>query len=996
MKNDRKTKKQLGDELKSAQRMVARLKQKAERAVNGSMVDVLFATSPLLIAYLDTQFNFIRVNEAYARAAGRTPDYFIGKNHFVLYPDAVTDKIFHQVASTGIACRASAHPFRYGRDPEHGMTSWNWTLEPIKDARGTVSGLLLMLVNMTVSRRTEDELYLFRNLVDASSDALYIVDAEAGKFVDFNQRACETLGYSRAELLTLGFKDVQESVPDDAAWRSLQVEIAERGAMTVIGKHRRKDGSAFPVEVLIRRVVTGGNTYYVSTARDISERKDKERSLQAPEEKFRSIYNSASDGIIIADPRSKRFLSMNVSMIRMLGISPDDVPDLSVADIHPAEALPYVASAFEQCARNEANYFDNIPMLRKDGSVFIAEVSASWIRLEDANYLVGFFRDVTKRRLAEHAIRASEENLQKIIDGSAAVIFAKDLEGRYLFVNAQYMKLFHVTTSDILGKTDYDIFPADVAKAFQKTDAKALHAEKPIETEEAVPQDDGIHNYISLKFPLHDKAGKPYAVCGIATDITERRRAEEEIRQAKEFSEKLLRTANVIVLVLNIRGAVLQLNETGEITTGYRQEEIIGRSWFEKVVPRDRYPAVWEEFLRLTERKVSVSAFINPIVTKSGEERIISWQNSTLTADGGVVTVSFGIDITEKVGAEEALRKSEERLREAQQVAHIGNWELDLAQNRLYWSDEIFRIFEVDQERFKASYEGFLCFVHPDDREMVHRAYQDSVRDRTPYFIVHRLLTRDGRIKHVQEIGETSYDIDGRALRSFGTIQDITERNAIEDQLLVSLREKETLLKEVHHRVKNNLQIIASLLYFQSKKVTEPSSLVVLDEARDRLRSMILVHEKLYRSKDLTRVDIRDYVQTLLDQLRISYAKKIDNIVFQLEIAELRLPIEIALPVGMIINELITNIYKYAFPGDGKGDAFLGMDQTGGMLRIDISDSGIGTPAGIDLDQPTTFGLELVGNLVKQLNGSIEIERTPGTRYAISIPVSEDNHGGPA
>lgn len=474
-------------------------------------------------------------------------------------------------------------------------------------------------------------------------------------------------------------------------------------------------------------------------ATDITDRRRMEQSQQESEEKFRAIYNNASDGIIIADPRTKRFLSMNASMIRMLGIAQDDVTDLGVADIHPAEALPYVAGAFEKCARNEADYFDNIPMLRKDGSVFIAEVTASWIRLRDANYLVGFFRDVTERRLAEDAIRASEENLQKIIDGSAAVIFAKDLEGRYLFINARYEKLFHVSKSDIIGKTDYAIFPADAASAFREADKNALQADRPIETEEAVPQDDGIHYYLSLKFPLHDKNEKPYAVCGIATDITER---------------KLI---------------------------------------------------------------------------------------------------------------QDALQQTTDRLRE-------------------------------------------------------------------------------------------------------------------------SLQEKDILLKEVHHRVKNNLQIIASLLYFQSKKISEPTSLAALDEARDRLRSMILVHEKLYQSQDLARVDMRDYIRTLIDQLLISHAMQGRNVRFRQDILPIRLPIEVALPIGMIISELVTNIYKYAFPDGAAGEAAVQADHAGGALRISISDSGIGIPDGVNTDQPATFGLQLVGNLVQQLNGTLSIDRARGTRVVISIP----------
>ena len=145
--------------------------------------------------------------------------------------------------------------------------------------------------------------------------------------------------------------------------------------------------------------------------------------------------------------------------------------------------------------------------------------------------------------------------------------------------------------------------------------------------------------------------------------------------------------------------------------------------------------------------------------------------------------IGYFIDITEHKEVERALRSSESRLNEAQRLAQIGSWELDLRANNLTWSNEIYRIFEIDPVAFQASYEGFLNSVHPDDREMVDRAYSDSVASRAPYDITHRLLMKDGRIKFVQERCQTDYLPDGTPERSLGTVQDITERKQREDAL---------------------------------------------------------------------------------------------------------------------------------------------------------------------------------------------------------------------
>jgi PAS domain S-box-containing protein len=363
-------------------------------------------------------------------------------------------------------------------------------------------------------------------------------------------------------------------------------------------------------------------------------------------------------------------------------------------------------------------------------------------------------------------------------------------------------------------------------------------------------------------------------------------------------------------------------------------------------------------------------------------------------ADGSIVgIVGFGVDITERKRALHVLQESERLLADAQRLAKLGSWELDLVTNHLQWSDQIYRLFEIDPAQFGASYEAFLAVVHPDDRQLVDETYRRSVRDRTPYAVEHRLLMPDGRVKHVVEQGQTSYADGGAPLRSTGTVQDISDRKLAEQRIADSLREKETLLREMHHRVKNNLQIISSLLHFQAKKLKDPDDVAVLDEGRDRLRSMILVHEKLYRSGDLVNIDFGDYARTLVNQLGESHAGLRTKVQVDINAERVFLPIETALPCGMILSELTSNSFKHAFAGRPMGRLRIEATRTDHSLSLVVEDDGIGLPEAASVDSPDSFGLQLVRNLAVQLGATIEIGGNPGARIRVTVPLRESGAG---
>jgi len=206
------------------------------------------------------------------------------------------------------------------------------------------------------------------------------------------------------------------------------------------------------------------------------------------------------------------------------------------------------------------------------------------------------------------------------------------------------------------------------------------------------------------------------------------------------------------------------------------------------------------------------------------------------------------------------------------------------------------------------------------------------------------------------------------------------------DQLNKSLHEKELLLKEIHHRVKNNLQIVASLLNIQSRQITDPAVLAMITDSQNRVKAMALVHERLYRSDDISSIDISDYVKFMGTSLIKFYGITSARVRLDVEMPGIRFDINRAIPLGLIINELLSNALKHAFPTGRKGKITVTGNRDGKAIRISVADDGTGIPESLDWKNTSSLGLHLVNSLADQLSGTIDLDRSSGTKFTITIP----------
>ncbi len=354
---------------------------------------------------------------------------------------------------------------------------------------------------------------------------------------------------------------------------------------------------------------------------------------------------------------------------------------------------------------------------------------------------------------------------------------------------------------------------------------------------------------------------------------------------------------------------------------------------------------------------------------------------------GDIAFALYGIETeAERELAVEALRESKSRLIKAQEIVHMGDWEYDIEADRFTGSDEAYRISDIEPTT-ELSFEILRERIHPDDRDIMDKGTKSLLENGVAEPAELRILRPDGSIRHIYTQGEVAHNSAGKAVKLIGINLDITDRKLAEEKIKRSLKEKETLLAEIHHRVKNNMQIISSLLSLQSEDIDDENTRSLLKESESRVRSMALVHEKLYLSKDLSRIDFSDYAEGLAAHLFHIYRVDSGDVSFSSGAKDVYLDIEAAIPLGLIVNELVSNALKHAFPGGREGNIAVELRFNKGTkeFTLTVTDDGIGIPEKIDFRNTKTFGLQLVSILTEQLDASTELDRSGGTSFRITF-----------
>jgi PAS domain S-box-containing protein len=354
------------------------------------------------------------------------------------------------------------------------------------------------------------------------------------------------------------------------------------------------------------------------------------------------------------------------------------------------------------------------------------------------------------------------------------------------------------------------------------------------------------------------------------------------------------------------------------------------------------------------------------------DKRVYLWWASGVS----LVILAFAamvlFQIAHRERAYERLLASEERFALAVRGANDGIWDWNLQTHEAYISPRWTGIVGYRDDELPNIESSFFDLIHSDDKPRVNEAVDRHFESGEPYRVELRLRHKDGSYRWIVTRGEAVRDENGRPTRMVGSITDITARKRAEEQIKNSLQEKETLLREIHHRVKNNLQIISSLLYLQSNSLRDPAARQALSDSQDRVRSMALVHDQLYRSSEFRAVDFGQHLKELAANIAGSYGAMNPRVRVATELESVAVDLDLAIPASLIFNEILTNAFKHAFPGERKGEIQVAFHREGpDALVLRVCDDGVGLPENLDCENASTLGLRIVHNLATQIHGEL-------------------------
>ncbi|CAN5455600.1 PAS domain S-box protein [soil metagenome] len=870
--------------------------------------------------------------------------------------------------------------------------------------------------DVTAQKLSEEKLKDSEERFKILSNATFegIIFSENGKIIDANDQFVQMYGYKSSKEI-IGKNLIDDFVVEEQksiAKKFLRLPIPKPFEVDTI----KKNGTIITVETKGQNIPYFGKSIRATVIYNITERKQYEFSLRESERTLSTLMNNLPGMAYRCDNDAKwtmRFVSKGCQ--ELTGYNPKDVVNnkkRAFSDIiHPKDrnlGKEDIRKALLKQIPFEIEY-----------RIITAAGQEKWVWEKGEGvfsnngkllFLEGFITDIGHKKQFELELKRSRENYKSLVDYSPDGVIIH-VDGIVKFANPSAQRIIGVSGFEELEnlsafKFFLPEYHEQIIDRIKRTKAgedldfvevKIKNKKGEIVTLETKSILIKFNGYDAIQVVFHDISEKKLllkeqARAQIAEETNEL--LEQEITKRKVIQLQLLESQKYTRLIINgsidmicasdRKGFITEFNKAAEKTFGYSAEEVVGKHvsiLYED--PNQRAKITDEE---LYKKGVYAGEVINK--RKNGEKFIAYLSASVLKNETGEVIGAMGVsrDISELKKAEETLRTQSAKFNAIIESSSHFIWTID--------KDYCFTTFnqnfnkEVESRYGNNAQLGQSMFFTNSESEKPYndflvKKYEGAFLGSPQYFDI-SFFDAKGAENWREIYLNPILAEDGSIIEVSGISHDITEKKISEERIRLSLKEKEVLLKEVHHRVKNNLQVISSILNLQSSYVKDEGTLNILKESQNRIKSMAFIHESLYQTKDFSSINFTEYVINLSQNLIHSYSNFDHEIKLNLDIQNVFLNLDLAIPCGLIINEIVSNALKYAFIDSSEdGEISISMKIIGENLVLKIGDNGKGLPKNIDYRNTESLGLQLVVTLTDQLSGKIELDLEKGTNYTI-------------
>jgi two-component system, sensor histidine kinase and response regulator len=868
----------------------------------------------------------------------------------------------------------------------------------------------------------ESELQL---LIGLTNDVVFVLDAD-GTYVKVFETRTQGLIRPPAELLGRSVDDVLPPAGRDFVRAKIREALATGCEVPV----------EYPLPIQGRMVWFRGAVKPVSprqvlwVARDETERKLAEDRLRRHEQQLADAQRLAGVGSWEYD-RLTAGLTWSDETYRILGVDPRTFAPTSeafLALVHPDDRVRVRREAEEWWDRPGV-FTSDYRVVRPDGQVRVVVVR-NRVETEAGRSVrvVGTLHDVTERTAAQDALRAQKRFLRQVIDTIPNLVFAKDRAGRFTLVNRATADAYGVTPDELLGRTDAD-FNADAEEvaAFRRADVAVMDGlTEQLIPEEPITDPTGRTRWLqTVKRPILNDDGRADQLLGVATDITRHKEAEAALA---EFAAIVTSSAYAIVSS-DAQGTIVSWNPGAERLFGYAAHEIIGRSVSTLMAERDR--GRFQDALERMRRGESVHRADEVRLRKDGTPVDVALSLAPIRDAAGRFVGASGIyhDIAERKRAERRLRASEAQLAEAQRLARVGSWEMDLASRAVTWSAETYRQLGYEPGTVEPSFQRFVDAVHPEDREHAMTHTGRLMEHGEPMCFELRLVRPDGSCRTYESRGEMVRDGDGRPVRVVGTARDVTDEQAAAAALHAAREAAEAasaakseFLANMSHEIRTPMNGVLGMLELALDMAASPEQRDYLGVARSSAESLLgIINDILDFSKieagklalDVAPFRLGDAVAETAAALALRAHEK--GLELTVDIAP-DVPEMVAGDLGrlrQVVVNLVGNAIKFTREGEvAVRVAVAAATPEEVTVRLSVADTGIGIAAEqqsaifeafAQADASTTreyggtgLGLAISARLAALMGGRIGVESAPGRGSTFHLTATFGRHAGGA